>query len=192
MYIDFRNLNVLTVDNSYPLPRLDLLLHRAGASQYFSKIDLTSGFHQIALSRTTRELTAFRLPEPVERKYTLGIGSYAIQVEERSSYLSESNDLSYRGSEDFAVVYMDDVLIFSPDRKSYLKHLNSVFYQLDLYSYYIRLLKCKFMKREVEFLGHQLSSMVYVSAPAKVAALQAWKLPLQRSKQVKQFLSLVI
>ena len=66
MCIDFRDLNALTIDDSYPLPRLDLLIHRAGSSQYFSKIDLASGFHQIALSPATRELTAFRLPEPVE------------------------------------------------------------------------------------------------------------------------------
>ena len=42
---DFRDLNAVTVDNSYPLPRLDILLHKAGSSVLFSKIDLASGFH---------------------------------------------------------------------------------------------------------------------------------------------------
>ena len=66
MCIDFPDLNALTVDDSFPLLRLDLLLHRTGAARYFSKIDFASGFHQIALTLAARELTAFRLPEPVE------------------------------------------------------------------------------------------------------------------------------
>ena len=66
LVIDFRDLNALTIDDSFPLPRVETLLHRAGKASVFSQIDLASGFHQIALAPLARAYTAFRLPEPVE------------------------------------------------------------------------------------------------------------------------------
>ena len=47
MCTDLRNLNALTKKDAFPLPRLDLALHRAAQAKVFSKIDLASGFHQI-------------------------------------------------------------------------------------------------------------------------------------------------
>ena len=63
--IDFRDLNALTIDDSFPLPRIETLLHRSGNAVVFSKIDLASGYHQIAIEPSSRAPTAFRLPEPV-------------------------------------------------------------------------------------------------------------------------------
>ena len=63
--MDFRDLNSLTKKDAFPLPRLDLMLHKANRATVFSKIDLASGFHQIEVHPPHRELTAFILPEPV-------------------------------------------------------------------------------------------------------------------------------
>ena len=64
--IDFRDLNALTKKDAFPLPRLDLALHKAARASIFSKVDLASGFHQIEVHPTHRELTAFILPEAVQ------------------------------------------------------------------------------------------------------------------------------
>ena len=66
LVVDFRDFNSVTINDSYPLPHLEVLLHRAGQAKFFSKIDLASGFHQIKVDSASRPLTAFRLPEPVE------------------------------------------------------------------------------------------------------------------------------
>ena len=66
LVVDYRDLNSVTVDDSYPLPRLEVLLYRAGRAKFFSKIDLASGFHQIEVHPGSRPMTAFRLPEPME------------------------------------------------------------------------------------------------------------------------------
>ena len=63
MCVDFRDLNAVTVDDSYPLPRLEVLLHRSANATLFSKLDLASGFHQIEVDKESRPMTAFRLPE---------------------------------------------------------------------------------------------------------------------------------
>ena len=66
MCVDFRDLNSLTVDDCFPLPRIEVMLHRSAHSTVFSKLDLASGFHQIEVEMDSRPLTAFRLPEPVD------------------------------------------------------------------------------------------------------------------------------
>ena len=63
MCVDFRNLNAVTIDDSYPLPRLEVLLHRSANATVFSKLDLASGFHQIEVDPMSRKITTFRLPE---------------------------------------------------------------------------------------------------------------------------------
>ena len=63
--IDYRDLNTVTVNESVPLPRLEILLHHVRNAVIFSKLDLASGFHQIALSPPSQPLSAFCLPEPV-------------------------------------------------------------------------------------------------------------------------------
>jgi hypothetical protein len=62
MVIDYRALNSVTQKDSYNLPRIDDLLERCHGSQYFSRLDLKSGFHQIRMAVSSVEFTAFRVP----------------------------------------------------------------------------------------------------------------------------------
>lgn len=59
MVIDYRKLNEDTIPDKYPFPDITTILANLGANKYFSTIDLKSGFHQIALSETDIEKTAF-------------------------------------------------------------------------------------------------------------------------------------
>ncbi|GJS04610.1 reverse transcriptase domain-containing protein [Tanacetum coccineum] len=60
MCIDYRELNKLIVKNCYPLPRIDDLFDQLQGSQFFSKIDLRSGYHQLRVHEDDIPKTAFR------------------------------------------------------------------------------------------------------------------------------------
>ena len=54
MCVDFRDLNALTVDDCFPIPHIEVMLHRSSHATFFSKLDLASGFHQIEVESESR------------------------------------------------------------------------------------------------------------------------------------------
>ena len=186
--VDFRNLNALTVDDSFLLPRVEALLYRAGRTRVFSKIDLASGFHQIAIDPTSRAATAFRLPEPV---YGFTLWEWTVMpfgLKNALPTFQRAMTSALQGCEDFVVVYMYDILVYSIEEETYLRHLSLVFERLQNYSFHVRLVKCELMKPVVEFLEHSLSQQGLSTTTNKVQALKAWKPLLVNAKQVRQFM----
>ena len=190
--IDFRDLNAVTIDDSFPLPRVEVLLHRAGAASVFSKLDLASGFHQIALSIPSRALTAFRLPEPVKGCTHWEWTVMPFGLKNAPPTFQRAMTAALQGCEDFCVVYIDDILVFSKNEEEHLEHLRQVMGKLREHAYHVRLAKCEFLRSEVEFLGHKLSAMGLATAEEKVKALNSWQAPLKSAKQVRQFLGLAL
>ena len=189
---DFRDLNAVTVNDSFPLPRVELMLHRAGDAKVFSKLDLASGFHQIALTAESKPLTAFCLPEPVEGNSVWQWTVMPFGLKNAPPTFQRAMTFALQGCEAFAIVYIDDILIFSETKQDYLNHLHRVFECLEREAYHVRLTKCVFQRDEVEFLGHLMSFRGLRASPTKIATLSAWNPPLHKPRQVKQFLGLVM
>ena len=59
MCVDYRSINENTIIDRYPIPRIDDILDRLGGSTIFSKIDLQSGYHQVAIHPDHIHRTAF-------------------------------------------------------------------------------------------------------------------------------------
>ena len=192
MVIDYRDLNALTVNESVPLPRLEVLLHRARSTRVFSKLDLASGFHQIELAPDSRALTAFCLPEPVLGCCLWEWHVMPFGLKNAPPTFQRAMNIALSGCEPFCVVYLDDILVFSPDLETHVEHLRQVFRCLNSHGYHVRLSKCDLVKKEVEFLGHKLTAEGLEVASPKVEALKAWNPPLKNIKQVRQFLGLAL
>ena len=190
--IDFRDLNALTKKDRFPLPRIDVLLHRAAKARVFSKIDLASGFHQIEVYQPHRELTAFILPETIDGHSLWEWKVMPFGLVNAPSTFQRAMSVALRGCENFSVVYIDDILVFSEDEAQHHEHLRSVFDALQSSSYHVRLQKCSFFASEVPFLGHVLSTDGIKADTSRFNLADAFPTPFLTAKQVRSFLGLVM
>lgn len=88
------------------------------------------------------------------------------------------------------LVYLNDVIVFSPDFASHLLHLERVFQAMEKYGLKLRPDKCQLFRREVRFLGHRVSAVGVSPDPEKVSAVQSWEQP-KTVRQVRSFLGFV-
>ena len=109
MCIDYRTLNRQTVKDRYPLPRIDTLLDRLGRARIFTKLDLASGYHQIAIDDESIFRTTFTTSlhqwEFVVMPFGLCNAPATFQRLMNIVFATEINR--------FILVYLDDILIFS-------------------------------------------------------------------------------
>ena len=89
----------------------------------------------------------------------------------------------------FVVVFIDDILVYSRDEQEHEQHLKIVLQTLREKKLYAKLSKCDFWLKEVSFLGHIVSAEGIRVDPAKIEALVNWKPP-QSVTEVKIFLGL--
>ena len=90
----------------------------------------------------------------------------------------------------FAFGYLDDILVYSPDMETHLKHLRSLFMKLREADLKLKEVKCNFLKKHIQYLGHIVSGKSINPVPEKLESIQ--KMPPSKSpKEVKQFLGLI-
>ncbi len=150
MCVDYRALNKVTMKNQYPLPRIDDLFDRLLGVNVFSRIDLRSGYYQILIAEGDEENIACHI------RY----GSYEFLVmpfgltNAPATFCTLMNDIFREWFDDFVVVYIDDILIFSGSLEEHAEHLRKVFQRLRENKLYAKLEMCKFRMTKVNFLGH--------------------------------------
>ena len=123
--IDFRALNNITIKNHYPLPRIDDLLDWLKYVVYFTKLDLRSGYHQIKITEVdTCNKTL---------KTNKGLYEWLVMLfwlcNAIATFMRVMNDVLRPFLDDFVIVYLDDILIFS---KSHEEHVRDVKQVLDV------------------------------------------------------------
>ncbi|VDH91422.1 Hypothetical predicted protein [Mytilus galloprovincialis] len=124
-------------------------------AKFYSTVDMFNGFHQIKLDPETKHKTAFTCHEGVFEFNRLPFGlsnsPHTFQLVVMSEALRGINWKS-------ALVYMDDVLVFSRTFEEHLQHLTTLFQKLRETNLKLKPTKCTFAAKEVKFLGHVLSS----------------------------------
>jgi hypothetical protein len=185
MCIDYRALNKDTVKDRFPVPRIDELLDRLGRAKYFTKLDLASGYHQIGVARGDIAKTAFRTNR----------GSYEFIVmpfgltNAPATFQRLINGVFAKEINDFVLVYLDDILIFSETLEDHWKHLDIALQRLKDAKLFGRIHKCDFLKEEVEYLGFRISKDGISTDPSKVQAVVQWPTPTS-VRDVRSFLGL--
>jgi hypothetical protein len=106
-----------------------------------------------------------------------------------ASFQSAMNNIFHPYLNDFVVVFLDDILIFSKDPTQHAKHLQTVLEILRQNHYFACLHKCSFAELAIEFLGHIISRNTLSMDPAQIQAINDWPTP-TTIKHVRSFLGL--
>jgi hypothetical protein len=185
MCIDYRALNDITIKNSYPLPRVDELFDRLQGAKYFSKIDLRSGYHQIRIANEDVPKTAFRTRYGHYEFLVLPFGL----TNAPATFMHLMHQSFREHLDNFVIVFLDDILIFSKTLEEHEAHVRKVLEILRKEKLYAKESKCELFKTEVEFLGHIVGRDGVRMMEDKVKAVQDWPTP-TRVTHVRAFLGM--
>ena len=184
--VDYRRLNSLTVKDAYPLPRIDDSLRLLGNQQWFSTMDLASGYWQVAMSPEAKRKAAFVTNEGLFQFRVMPFGlCNAPATFER---LMDRVLCGMRWSR--CLVYLDDVISFGKTVPEAIVRLEEVLARLSDFGLQLKAKKCTFMQTEVGFLGHIVGRTGLACDPEKLSAVRNWHEP-NRVKAVRQFVGFV-
>uniref|UniRef100_A0A388KQL4 Reverse transcriptase n=1 Tax=Chara braunii TaxID=69332 RepID=A0A388KQL4_CHABU len=183
--IDYRGLNRYTVKNSYLMPRSDELFNRLAGNRFFTKIDLCSGYHQIRIAAANQPKTAF---QSRFGHYEFTVMPFGL-TNAPATFQRAMNDIFRDILQQYVLVYLDDILVYSRTLEEHLRHLRDVLDRLRRHGFYAKLSKCRFAQHKVDFLGHYVSDQGLHMDDAKITAIAEWPAPTS-AKQLRSFLGL--
>ena len=185
MCIDYRGLNKVVKPIYFPLPRHEDVVDALGQSRptIFSTLDLAQAFLQVALDPSTKHKTAFITHHGVFQYNKLPFGLCNSPSIFSSIMTNVLRDFLYV----YAIVYADDILLYSADVNVHLKHLEQVFKTLRKAGLRLRPDKCLFAHSQVTYLGHQISKEGISVNPEKTKAIMTFPIPTTPT-QVRAFL----
>ena len=160
--IDFRKVNklqqeVITAGKTkdqisiHPLLKINEMYVKLKGAKVFSRIDLRSGYHHIALGKSSRAKTAFVTPFG---KYEFLMVPFGLA--QAPAYFQLLMNKVLKGLK-FAMTYLENIIIFSQDESQHLEHLEIVFSHLREAGLKMKHSKCDFFKSEIHYLGHLIS-----------------------------------
>lgn len=183
LVVDYRKLNEKTIDDRYPMPNITEILDKLGKCQYFSTLDLASGFHQIEVDPKDIQKTAFRVEQGHYEYVRMPFGLKNAPATFQRVMDNVLRELIGK----VCLVYMDDIIIFSTSLQEHMVNLSKVFQALSNYNLKIQLDKSEFLKKEVAFLGHIVTPNGVKPNPDKIEAIKKWPLP-RNEKELRGFL----
>ena len=149
-----------------PLPKIDEIYAQLKGSKIYSTFDRRSRYYHMVLSEKSRPKTAF-------------VSSYGKWEFKRCPFgLTQAPAYFQRLVNEvlsgftFAFVYLDDILVFSPDMISHLEHLRLPFERLRTTDLKLKEVKCNFLKRHIQYLGHIVSGEGITPLQEKLNSIQ--------------------
>ena len=176
LVIDYRALNKVTRKFTWPMSKVEDIFSKLNGATYFTTLDLRAGYHHIPLDKPSIPKTAFNSPFGKFEYVKVPSG-----LEQAPAYFQElmtgiSKDFN------FAIAYLDDIIIFSKTPQEHLLHIRMVFEKLKSANLSMKKSKCSFFSKEIQYLGHILSATGIRPLPAKTHTIQHMKHQLHPNK----------
>lgn len=181
--VDYRKLNLQTIKDAYALPNLEESFSALHGSQWFTVMDLKSGYYQIGMEESDKSKTAFVCP--------LGFWEWNRMPQGITNAPSTFQRLMEKCMGDInlqeVLVFLDDLIVFSKTLEEHEVRLTNVLNRLRENGLKLSPEKCRFFQTSVRYLGHIVSRSGVETDPQKTEALKTWPRP-QILKELKSFL----
>jgi hypothetical protein len=181
--VDYRGLNEITIKNRYPLPRIDEMLDRLTGSKWFTKIDLRDAYHRIRIKRGDEWKTAFRTRYGHYEYLVMPFGL----TNAPATFQSYIHDALKGLIDDFVIVYLDDILIYSQSEEEHVKHVKQVLQRLRDHRLYTKVSKCSFHQQRVKFLGYVVDDQGTSMDTERTEIIRDWPEP-KSAQEIQVFL----
>ena len=187
--VDFRPLNEMVESDTFPLPNIEDNLSKLQGSRIFSCLDSAGAFHGIRVHPETQPLTAFICAKGSFqfKKMPFGIKSspscYARMV-------SRAIDSLPGDASKYALAYLDDIVVHSNRADEHLDHLKLILAMHSQFGMKIKLRKCHWGQKQVDYLGHVVSEDGIRMNPDYVRRVADWPLP-KNVAELRSFLGTV-
>jgi hypothetical protein len=154
-------------------------------AKVFSKIDLRSGYHQLKVRTEDIPKTTFTTRYGL---YEFLVMSFGL-TKAPAYFMNLMNKVFMEYLDQFVVVFIDDILVYSQNEETHEDHLRLVLQKLHDNQLYAKFWKCDFWLKEVAFLGHIITDGGIKVDPSKISEILNWKQPTYVSK-IRSFLGL--
>lgn len=171
--VDYRRLNAITTKDVYPLPRIDDSIHSLGQAKIFSTLDLTSSYWQIELDDDAKPRSAFICRGGLYEFIRMPFGLTNAPATMQRLMDSVLAGLKWQ----VCLVYLDDIIVFSPSFEQHLADLRTVLTRLRNASLTANLKKCKFASDRISFLGYVITPNGLHTDPEKIRAVSDFPEP---------------
>ena len=183
--VDYRKLNSMTTRDAYPIPRIDDTLDALQEAKFISTLDLRSGYWQVEMDKESKEKTAFITHKGL---YEFNVMPYGLT--NAPATFQRLMDIVLAGLKwQCCLVYIDDVIIYSPTFEQHLIDLEKVFQTLKEANLTLKASKCCFCRREMKYLGHVITQEGVKPDPTLIQAVENFPQP-KTIKDVQSFLGL--
>jgi len=183
--VDFRLLSVVTKKDSYPLPRMDECIDSLGEATIFSTLDCNAGYWKVAIALEDQEKTAFVRHEGAFQYKRMRFG-----LTNAPATFQRALDIILSGVKwQSCLIYLDDVIVYSKTEEEHVGHVDRVLRLLLGAGVTLRMPKCRFLRKTVEYLGHEIKPGRLGVMNAHMRALREAHFPTTRT-QVRSFVGM--
>ncbi|ESQ47393.1 hypothetical protein EUTSA_v10028344mg [Eutrema salsugineum] len=186
LVINYQPLNHFLADDKFPLPKREVLFQRLPQAQVFSKFDLKAGFWQLGIKQEDIPKTGFCI---ADRRFQWKVTPFGLKV--APSLFQKAMTKIFEPILPNALVYIDDILLFSPEIDSHTRLLEKFHKIVQQYGIMLSEKKMAIRETEIDFLGMHISKGQYHLQPHIATQLNEFPDDKLSFKQVQQFLGVV-
>ena len=181
--VDYRRLNAITIKDKYPIPLVSEILNRLAGSRYFTKLDLRGAYNLLRIKKGDEWKTTFR-----SRYGSFEYNVMPFGLVNAPATFQSYIDRALQGLVDeIAIVYLDDILVYSLEEKEHHQHVRKVLQRLREHELFVKLEKCTFCTTSVEYLGFIITNRGISMDPKRTSTIAEWPVP-ETIKEIQSFL----